>query len=69
MRSSRRWACTDERSSAVRAALCDLVVHHFDNAREFLPALEWAAYEIIDNVFNNAESPSPAAVFAQRLGE
>lgn len=46
-------------------ALCDLVAHHFDNAREFLPALEWAAYEIIDNVFNHAESPSPAVVYAQ----
>jgi hypothetical protein len=46
-------------------ALCDLVAHHFDNAREFLPALEWAAYEIIDNVFNHAESPTPAVVYAQ----
>ncbi len=46
-------------------ALCDLVAHHFDNARDFLPALEWAAYEIIDNVFNHAVSPTPAVVYAQ----
>jgi hypothetical protein len=46
-------------------ALCDLVAHHFDNAREFLPALEWAANEILDNVFVHAESPTPAVVYAQ----
>jgi hypothetical protein len=48
-------------------ALCELVAHHFDNARDFLPALEWAAYEIIDNVFNHAESPTPAVVYAQHF--
>lgn len=45
--------------------ICELVAHHFDNAREFLPALEWATYEIIDNVFNHAESSTPAVVYAQ----
>jgi hypothetical protein len=45
--------------------ICELVAHHFDNAREFLPALEWATYEIIGNVFNHAESSTPAVVYAQ----
>ena len=46
-------------------AICDLIAHQFDNAREFLPAAEWAANEIIDNILIHAESPAPGAVCAQ----
>ncbi len=45
--------------------ICDLVLHQFDDARTFLPALEWAANEIVDNVLLHADSPVPGAVCAQ----
>lgn len=46
-------------------AICDLVLHQFENAREFIPALEWAVNEIIDNILIHAESQVPRAVCAQ----
>jgi len=46
-------------------AICDLVLHQFENAREFIPALEWAVNEIIDNILIHAQSPVPGAVCAQ----
>jgi STAS-like domain of unknown function (DUF4325) len=46
-------------------AICDLVLAQFDNAREFLPAMEWAVYEIIDNVRLHSNSQSPGTVVAQ----
>jgi hypothetical protein len=46
-------------------AICDLVLAQFDNAREFLPAMEWAVYEIVDNVRLHSSSESPGAVVAQ----
>lgn len=49
----------------VTNAICDLVLHTFADGRTFLPALEWAVYEVIDNVVIHAESPLPALVCAQ----
>lgn len=46
-------------------AICDLVLHQFDNAGEFLPAMEWAANELIDNILLHSETPVPGAVCAQ----
>lgn len=46
-------------------AICDLVLRNFDNGREFLPALEWAVYEVLDNVNLHAETPVPGVVCAQ----
>lgn len=46
-------------------AICDLVLHQFDNAREFVPALEWAVNEIVDNILIHSETPVPGAVCAQ----
>ena len=46
-------------------AIADLVLQQFDNAREFLPAFEWAVNEIVDNVFIHARSKSPGVVCAQ----
>ncbi len=46
-------------------AICDLVLHQFENARAFIPALEWAVNEIIDSILIHAESPAPGAVCAQ----
>ena len=54
----------DAVDQAVRA-ICDLILHQFDNAREFVPAVEWAAYEIIDNILVHAETPAPGAMCAQ----
>ena len=46
-------------------AILDLLMMHFDHAREILPAVEWALNEITDNIVIHAESPSPGHVFAQ----
>lgn len=46
-------------------AVCDLVLRQFDDARAFLPALEWAVNEIIDNIGLHSQSPVPGAVCAQ----
>jgi len=45
--------------------VCDLILRQFDNAREFLPAVEWAANEMIDNIRNHASATTPGAVCAQ----
>lgn len=50
-------------------AICGLVVHQFDNAAAFVPALEWAAYEIVDNILLHAQIRSPGAVCAQYFPE
>jgi hypothetical protein len=50
-------------------AICDVVLSQFDNAREFLPAMEWAVYEIIDNVRLHSSSESPGAVVAQYFSQ
>ncbi len=46
-------------------AICELVIHQFENAHEFLPALEWAVNEVIDNVYNHACISTPAAICGQ----
>lgn len=46
-------------------AVLDLVLHEFADARPFLPALEWAMNEVIDNVQVHAEAPVPGAVCAR----
>jgi len=50
---------------AASNAICDLVLHQFDNACEFLPAMEWAVYEIIDNIVIHSETPVPGVVCGQ----
>jgi hypothetical protein len=50
-------------------AICDLVVPQFDNARDFIPAFEWAIYEVIDNIILHAETPVPGVVCAQYYPE
>lgn len=46
-------------------AVCELVLHHFDDARAFLPALEWAVNEVTDNIHNHAHAPTPGYACAQ----
>ncbi len=46
-------------------AVCDLMIHQFEDAREFLPALEWAVNEITDNILIHSESATPGVVCAQ----
>ena len=46
-------------------AISDIVLQQFDNAREFLPAFEWAINEIIDNIFVHSQTKSPGIVCAQ----
>lgn len=60
----RRIASGDDVFATVNA-ICDLVLHQFDNAPEFVGALEWAANEIIDNILIHSETVVPGAVCAQ----
>jgi len=46
-------------------AICDLILHQFDNAAELVPAAQWMLYEVIDNIVTHAEAPVPGAVYAQ----
>ena len=46
-------------------AICDLVLRNFDNGREFVPAIEWAVYELVDNIQLHAETPVPGVLCAQ----
>jgi len=50
---------------AATEAICELVLQRFDNAREFLPAMEWCVCEVIDNVRVHSETATPGAVCAQ----
>jgi hypothetical protein len=43
------------------------VLHRFDNAREFLPALEWSVNEVVDNILLHSEAPVPGVVCAQHF--
>ncbi|MCS4193523.1 hypothetical protein GGP50_001744 [Salinibacter ruber] len=45
--------------------ILELVLHQFENAREFVPALEWVVYETIDNIRLHADTSVPGAVCAQ----
>jgi STAS-like domain of unknown function (DUF4325) len=58
----------DSCKSAVDA-VCELVLHQFDNAGEFLPALEWAVMEITDNILIHAEGETPGVLCAQYFPE
>lgn len=42
-----------------------LVQQHFDNAGTFLPALQWAVNEILDNVLRHADAAEPGAVYSE----
>ena len=46
-------------------AICDLILRTFDNGREFIPAIEWAVYELVDNIHLHSETPVPGALCAQ----
>jgi anti-sigma regulatory factor (Ser/Thr protein kinase) len=50
---------------AVVNSVCDLVLSQFDDAKRFIPAMEWAVNELIDNIIIHAESPVPGVVCAQ----
>jgi len=47
----------------------DLVLHHFDNAREFFPAMEWAVNEVVDNITIHAQTPVPGVACGQFFPE
>ncbi len=60
-----RLIASDEDVFTTVNAICDLVLHQFDNAGAFLPAMEWAVNEIIGNIIMHSETPTPGAVCAQ----
>lgn len=56
---------TGEEVVAVTNAICDLMVRRYDGAREFVPAVEWMTYEVVDNIVLHAQSLVPGVVCAQ----
>jgi STAS-like domain of unknown function (DUF4325) len=46
-------------------AIHDLIRHHFENATDFLPAVDWAVSEILDNVLRHADATEPGAIYAE----
>lgn len=46
-------------------AILELVLRQFENARDFIPALEWVVYETVDNIRLHADTPVPGTVCAQ----
>jgi len=45
--------------------ICELVIRQFKDGVKFVPAMEWAVNELIDNIVIHAESPVPGVVCAQ----
>ena len=45
--------------------ICELVIRQFKDRVKFVPAMEWAVNELIDNIVIHAESPVPGVVCAQ----
>jgi len=45
--------------------ICELVIRQFKDGAKFIPAMEWAVNELIDNIVIHAESPTPGVVCAQ----
>jgi len=45
--------------------ICDLMLRRYDGARDFVPAVEWMTYEIVDNIVLHAQARSPGVVCAQ----
>jgi hypothetical protein len=46
-----------------------VVLHHFDNARDFFPALEWAVNDVVDNITIHSQTPVPGVACAQFFPE
>ena len=46
-------------------AICDLILRSFDNGRDLLPSIEWAVFELVDNIHLHAETPVPGVLCAQ----
>lgn len=60
-----RLITNDDDVFGVTNQICDLVMRQFSQARSFLPAMEWAVNEMIDNIQVHAHSSSPGIVSAQ----
>ncbi|MGK5093227.1 STAS-like domain-containing protein [Deltaproteobacteria bacterium TL4] len=60
---------TQEDVCRVVNQICELVISQFENGRTFLPAMEWAVNEVIDNISIHSQSKTPGAVCAQYFTE
>lgn len=56
---------SQEQVLAATNAICDLMLRRYDNARAFVPAVEWMTYEVVDNIVLHAASATPGVVCAQ----
>jgi len=46
-------------------AICELAIHQFDGAISFVPGMEWAVNEIVDNIRIHSNTKVPGVVCAQ----
>ena len=60
-----RLISNEQDMTTAAAEIYRLVEQHFDNARSFLPTLQWAVNEILDNVLRHADAADPGAVYSE----
>jgi hypothetical protein len=63
-----RIGCSQDVHSAV-SGICDMVARFLDNAKIFVPAMEWAVNEVVDNIVIHAQAKTPGFVGAQYYPE
>jgi hypothetical protein len=54
---------------AAVSGLCDMTTRFLDNAKIFVPAMEWAVNEVVDNIVIHSQSKIPGIVGAQYYPE
>jgi hypothetical protein len=60
-----RLISNEQDMTPAAAEIYRLVETYFDNSRSFLPALQWAVNEILDNVLRHADASEPGAVYSE----
>jgi anti-sigma regulatory factor (Ser/Thr protein kinase) len=59
-----RLVSTGNEVLPVTNAICDLMLRHYDDAAQFVPAVEWMTYEVIDNIVLHSQAALPGAICA-----
>ncbi|MFC1467799.1 STAS-like domain-containing protein, partial [Verrucomicrobiota bacterium] len=60
-----RLVANDDDVKTAVDAVCELAIHQFEGAVAFVPAMEWAVNEIVDNIRIHSQSTTPGVVCAQ----
>jgi hypothetical protein len=56
---------SDEEAFKAVNAVCELAIYQFDQSADFVPAMEWAVNEVVDNIRIHSQSKTPGIVCAQ----